>query len=392
MARKYAATAPASGYTIMVVDDQQEILSATKTFLENAGHKVLTAMSGNQALDLFRPGQIDLLIVDYFMPRMTGEELVEQIRKIDEDVQVLLQTGYAGEKPPIEMLRALDIQGYHDKTEGPQRLLIWIEVTLKAAAHLKKVRETERLKAELIANVSHELRTPLNIMLGYSEMLLEGDAETPLPTYAQDGLRHIHNHARNLRALIDNFLSFAKVQAAAMEVHPEPCLLADLREDMQHVVDFFLRDKDVAFEWDVPIDIPAVWADSQKLPLILRNLLSNAAKFTTEGVIRVSARLHEADRQVIIRVEDTGIGIAPEHHQKIFELFRQVDGSSTRRYNGMGVGLSLSRHLARLMRGELTVESQRGAGATFILTLNLPPDEVDLSVTPPVDHGVPSAV
>lgn len=391
MARKYAATAPSSGYTILVVDDQQEILSATKAFLESVGHEVLTAASGDLALDIFRPGQIDLLIVDYFMPRMTGEELVGQIRKIDEDVQVLLQTGYSGEKPPIEMLRALDIQGYHDKTEGPHRLLVWVEVALKAAAHLKKVRETERLKAELIANVSHELRTPLNIMLGYSEMLLEGNFETPLPDNAQDGLRRIHDHARNLRALIDNFLNFAKVQAAAMEVHPEPLLLGDLRDDMQDVLDFFLRDKAVAFEWDISPDLPAVWADPQKLALIFRNLLSNAAKFTTEGVIRVSAQLHEADRQVIVRVRDTGIGIAPEYHQKIFELFRQVDGSSTRRYNGMGIGLSLSRQLARLMRGELTVESQRGAGATFILTLNLPPDDVVLPVESPLDHLAPSS-
>src|SRR5262249_53495581 len=104
------------------------------------------------------------VIVDYFMPRMSGEGLIQEIRKLDEEVQILLQTGYAGEKPPREMLRVLDIQGYHDKAEGPEKLLLWVDVALKAASQLKKVRELEQMKEQLLANVSHELRTPLHII------------------------------------------------------------------------------------------------------------------------------------------------------------------------------------------------------------------------------------
>ena len=248
MARKHAASAQSSGYKILVVDDQQEILSSNKAFLESFGHHVVTAMSGNEALDLFQSDLIHLIIVDYFMPRMTGEELVREIRHLDEDVQVVLQTGYSGEKPPLTMLRELDIQGYHDKSEGPERLMIWVESSLKAAKHLQKVRETERLKAELVANVSHELRTPLNVMLGYSEMLLEPDSE-PLPAQVQDGLQRIYKQARSLTDLVDNFLNFAKVQAKAMEVAPQPVQLNDLQEDLQAIMDFLLQDKTINFSW-----------------------------------------------------------------------------------------------------------------------------------------------
>ncbi len=151
MARQRTTPGP-SGYTILIVDDQEEALTSAKLLLEREGHHVLTATSGEEALALFQPGRIELVILDYFMPSMNGEELVQQIRMIDEDVQIVLQTGYAGEKPPREMLRLLDIQGYHDKSEGPDRLLLWVDVALKASTQLKRVRALEQLRIELLAD------------------------------------------------------------------------------------------------------------------------------------------------------------------------------------------------------------------------------------------------
>src|SRR6266481_5516048 len=142
MARKRINVEP-SGYSILVVDDQDETLISSKLLLEREGHRVLTAV-GRDALSLIGEEQFDLIVVDYFMPQMNGEELVRAIRKIDSDVQIILQTGYSGEKPPREMLRRLDIQGYHDKSEGPDRLLLWVEVSLKAAAQLRRIHQDER--------------------------------------------------------------------------------------------------------------------------------------------------------------------------------------------------------------------------------------------------------
>lgn len=139
MARKYAATKSVSGHTILIVDDQLEILTSNKALLENEGHQVLTAVNSDLALKLLRTNRVDLVVVDYFMPRMTGEELIGEIRKIDTHVPTLMQTGYSGEKPPLEMLHSLEIQGYHDKADGPARFLVWVEASLKTAAYLKNL-------------------------------------------------------------------------------------------------------------------------------------------------------------------------------------------------------------------------------------------------------------
>ena len=119
---------------ILLIDDQQDYLQSTTTLLEREGHEVVGVTSGEEGLELLRKDHFDLLLVDYYMPGgMTGEEVVNELRKFNRHTQVVLQTGYAGEHPPREMLRKLDIQGYHDKTDGPEKLLMWVEIGLKAA-------------------------------------------------------------------------------------------------------------------------------------------------------------------------------------------------------------------------------------------------------------------
>ncbi|MBI3301868.1 MAG: response regulator [Deltaproteobacteria bacterium] len=135
MARKRFISPP-SGYTILVVDDQEEVLLSTRPLLERYGHHVLTAVSGPEALALFRHHHVDLVITDYVMPGMNGETVVQALRALDAEVQILLQTGYSGEHSPQEMLQMLAIQGYHDKTEGPELLLQRINETLRGAARL----------------------------------------------------------------------------------------------------------------------------------------------------------------------------------------------------------------------------------------------------------------
>lgn len=366
MARK-RTIAGLSGYTILVIDDQEEVLISTKLLMEREGHRVITASSGEEALALFRDHIVDLLIVDYFMPGMSGESIVQEIRKLNDNVQILLQTGYSGEKPPREMLRALDIQGYHDKSEGPERLLLWVDVALKAAGQLKKIRETEQLKAQLLANISHELRTPLNVIIGYSELLLDEQSE-PLPPPVHQAVETIQRHGHALGFLINNFLNLARIESEVAATALDRVQIADFQGEMQELMRVLLRGKPISFTWQVDPRCPPVWADPQKLVLILRNLLSNAAKFTEQGEIHVFTS-RSAHEEVLLFVKDMGVGIAPEHHEKIFEVFHQVDSSMTRRFGGTGIGLALARKLARLMGGEITVESTLGAGATFILTL-----------------------
>src|SRR5258706_14372046 len=127
----------ASGYTVLLVDDNPDYLQATRLLLEREGHNVLTATNGPEALSVLPQQKVDLLLLDYFMPGMTGEQVVTEVRKFDPFVQVILQTGYASDQPPRELLHRLNIQGYYDKTQGPEQLLLWTTVGLKAAFTIK---------------------------------------------------------------------------------------------------------------------------------------------------------------------------------------------------------------------------------------------------------------
>jgi diguanylate cyclase (GGDEF)-like protein len=159
MARRHKAVEN-SGYTIALVDDDPDYLEAARRLLESEGHVVLTATDGDEALKLLRSSSVDLLLLDYFMPKMTGEQVVQELRTFDTSTQVILQTGYANERPPREMLRRLDIQGYYDKSEGPDRLLLWADAGLKAAdAILRLARSRKGLQQILeVTPTLHRIR------------------------------------------------------------------------------------------------------------------------------------------------------------------------------------------------------------------------------------------
>lgn len=165
MARKSKGDG-ASGWVILLAEDDADYAAATVTLLEREGHQVLWANSGASALDILRTQKVDLLLLDYFMPGMTGEETVVELRKFDANVQVILQTGYASEQPPRALLKRLDIQGYHDKSEGPEKLLMWADVGLKSAYAVQLLRNS-REGLRFILNATPELHKiqPLNALL-----------------------------------------------------------------------------------------------------------------------------------------------------------------------------------------------------------------------------------
>lgn len=362
-------------HVILVVDDQEETLVSLRRLLGREGHRVLTASSGEEALQLAKNEEIHLIIVDYVMPRMTGGELVRHIRQFDPFVQIILQTGYAGERPPRVMLAELDIQGYHDKADGPDRLLLWVDVSLKAYRLLQAVRERERLQSELVANCSHEFRTPLNIIQGYASLLVSDDLGS-LPDFARGPVESIVKATAGLTDLITDFLKYAKIDAGVADVHRDTIETADLSREMQTLGSALVEERPVEFR--VEVSAPRNFtADNVKVRTVLRNLVGNAAKFTTEGSITL--RIAAEPDGMTFAVSDTGPGIRTEDQEIVFEAFRQVDGSSTRQHGGVGLGLALSRRLARVMGGDLTLESTPGQGATF--TLRLPIAATDEATT-----------
>ena len=354
-----------SGRTVLVVDDQVETLSSVRMLLEREGHRVLTAESGPQALELLAREPVQLLLVDYFMPVMNGEELIRAVRERDRLIQIVLQTGYAGEKPPREMLSRLAIQGYHDKTDGPDRLLLWVDVAFKAYDQLAQLHIAERLKTELLANVSHEFRTPLNIIVGYIDLLREGTFGA-CPADARAVFEKVLANAAYLLDLVEEFLDLSKLEAGAMHVKPEPLALTPFLRELAESFALIIN-KPVAFLSDVPEDLPVVSAEAAKLRVVIHNLLSNAAKFTREGRIELAAA-SLPDGRTAIRVIDTGPGIPPDQHEAIFEIFHQLrphDGET----KGIGLGLALARRFTRMMGGDIAVESAPGTGSTFTVLL-----------------------
>ncbi|MFO0872292.1 MAG: ATP-binding protein, partial [Pirellulales bacterium] len=231
--------------------------------------------------------------------------------------------------------------------------------------------EMNRLKGDFLANMSHELRTPLNSIIGFSEVLQGLDAlNDKQRRYAQN----IQKSGRVLLEMINDILDLAKMEAGKMDVRPSEFSIEALVQAQCDLVRSLAEEKNIDLLVNVAPDLPTLYQDQGKIQQILTNLLSNAIKFTPEGGrITVSAQADLPSR-LALTVADTGVGIAPEDREIIFEKFRQgraVVGEDglTRRYSGTGLGLSIVRELCKLLGGEVTVESETGRGSTFQITI-----------------------
>jgi len=221
-------------------------------------------------------------------------------------------------------------------------------------------------KADFLAVMSHELRTPLNAIIGFAELLLLG-VPAPLEGDALHHTRRIRLAASHLLQLVEEVLSYSRMEAGKEEVHAVPTHVGQLVRETVDVVEPLARDRGLDLRLEVPEDGPEVLTDPGKVRQVLTNLISNAVKFTSEGSVRVSIELH-GDR-VDVAVHDTGIGIPAEEQERIFEPFWQAEGGTTRRYDGTGLGLGVARRLARLLGGDVLVHSTPGQGSTFTLRL-----------------------
>jgi signal transduction histidine kinase len=362
---------PTTARTVLLVDDDEAMLSLERAVLQREGHRVLVAGSGHEALAILEQESVQLLVADYFMPGMSGQELIERVRERDPILQVILQTAYAEQKPATEMVRTLDIQGYHDKSDGTARLVALVEAGLKAYVRMAELHLAERLKTELLAHVSHEFRTPVGVIVGYLDLMREGDFG-PLPEGVEGVVGRVRGNAAHLLALVEEFLDLARLEthegSDRRKLLPLSAFLRELGESFALLV----RGRAVEFQMEVPDELPPVLAEPAKLRIIVQNLLTNATKFTEAGFVKLAAE-RRAGSYVAITVHDTGPGIPLEQQEAIFDVYRQLDRGSDKQ-GSLGLGLALARRFARLMHGDVTVQSRPGAGATF--TVLLPVAEV----------------
>jgi signal transduction histidine kinase len=222
--------------------------------------------------------------------------------------------------------------------------------------------EAARLKSQFLATMSHELRTPMNAVIGFSQLLLR-QRQNPLTEHQQDMVERILSNGKHLLTLINDILDLSKIEAGRLELKPDEFNLVHLVRATTDELRSLASEKHLSLEVQADLANPQIINDSARVRQIVVNLLSNAIKFTDSGGVWV--KLWESPDEVAIAVKDTGIGIAQENLNHIFEEFRQVDQTLSKRYPGTGLGLAITRSLVQLMHGKISVESKLGEGATF---------------------------
>ncbi|MCA9520935.1 MAG: response regulator [Myxococcales bacterium] len=234
--------------------------------------------------------------------------------------------------------------------------------------------EATHAKSAFLANMSHELRTPMNAIIGYSEMLIEEIHELEPDDVIPD-VRKIHAAGKHLLQLINDILDLSKIEAGKMELHLEAFPIQQLLDDVSSTIRPLLAKNENRFVAAIDGDLGEIYSDVTKVRQVLFNLLSNASKFTKGGEITLAARVVEvedgSEPTIELAVRDSGIGMPEEHLDRIFQAFTQADSSTTKKYGGTGLGLTISKRFCELLGGSLTVSSARGEGSTFTVRLPL---------------------
>lgn len=235
----------------------------------------------------------------------------------------------------------------------------------------EKAEESVKIKEEFLANMSHEIRTPMNAVLGFADLLYEGVKE---PKYLEY-IKSIRNSGKHLLLIINDILEISKIQAGKMQIELKPVNPYALFKDLHSTFKMKIDEKNIEFIIDIDQNLPkSLLLDEVRIRQILFNLIGNAVKFTQKGFIKISAtsKYYDEDKSImdfIIKIEDSGIGIAKQQQEKIFSPFTQQSGQSVEQYGGTGLGLTISKKLANLMGGDITLESDVDRGSVFTVLI-----------------------
>ena len=307
---------------------------------------------------------------------------IDEVRQQNQELLRTLEDLSARQQDLVRLNRELE-----DTNRGVVALYAELD---ERADHLRRADE---VKTRFLSNMTHEFRTPVNSILALTTLLAE---RLGTPSDTKDELYYIRQAAQQLSDIVNDLLDLAKVEAGKIDVRPAPFEVAGLFGALRGMLRPLLVNQSLALIFEEPDDVPPLHTDESKVSQVLRNFISNALKYTERGQVHVSARLTEDRSAVAFRVADTGIGIPERDLHRIFDEFVQIENPLQRRVKGTGLGLPLSKRLAELLGGHVTVESELGIGSTFVLTIPLifrpPVDADEVRLEPIADGKVPVLV
>jgi signal transduction histidine kinase len=272
----------------------------------------------------------------------------------------------------------LEVDSLRAELEETNRGVVALYAELDAQA--QELRQATELKSRFLAYMSHEFRTPIGSIQSISRLLIDR-VDGPLTPEQEKQVQFIQTTSAEFAEMVNDLLDLAKVEAGRVDISPAWFEMVDLFAALRGMFKPMLTNPDMTLHFEEPVDVPKLFNDDRKLAQILRNFISNALKFTPKGEVRVSAtRLGE--NSVSFSVSDTGIGIDPQFHYAIFQDFSQVDSPIQKRLRGSGLGLSLSKRLAELLGGSVSLTSELGRGSTFTVTVPLRLERPDTTAMP----------
>ncbi len=378
-------TAPAS---ILVVDDDPIVRSLMRATLAHDGFEVIEAEDGVEGCRLYQEHRPDLLLVDVIMPHMDGYQLCRELRGDPQSAYVPIVVATSLDDLP-SIARAYDA-GATDFIPKPINWLVLnhrVRYILRASRAFEELRRNQerliaakeaaeaanRAKSEFLANMSHELRTPLNAIIGFSGMMSDR-MFGPLSERYLDYANIIGSSGKHLLAIITDILDLAQADADKLVLAEERVDLGEVVELGSSIVQDMARRARIDFRSEIEAPLPAMIGDPAKLTQILVNLLSNAIKFTAPGgKVRLKVE-RPAHRGITLRVEDTGIGMAADQIPIALAPFGQIESNLTRKHDGVGLGLPLTKRLVELHGGTIEIDSEPGKGT--IVSAHLPEERL----------------
>jgi signal transduction histidine kinase len=324
--------------------------------IESAPGRGTVVVLGKRLSRSASPSAAEVARVSRALAQTAAPDTLAEVR---EQNQELLRSLHEGRERQVEVERLN--QELAETNRGV--LALYAELDEKAA----DLARASALKSRFLSNISHELRTPLNAILNITRLLLER-IDGPLTEEQDRQVHFVRGAAVTLTEIVNDLLDLARIEAGRSVVRPAAFTVGDLFGGLRGMFRALVPSERVVLTIDEPGPLPMLVTDEGKLSQILRNLIANALKFTEQGEIRVTASARP-DETVVFTVADTGIGIAPEDQERIFEEFAQLESALQRRATGAGLGLPLSRKLAELLGGRLTVASAPGEGSTFTVVV-----------------------